>query len=200
MKPVRSGRALLLELIAGEAIPETQLAAFLDVRKAIAETRIVRVTLGPGKLVIKGYPPTLLGGSPPPEADIPFWVVSHHERTRLDTPLEDDKPIAPLDRSFFSGGSPFTAPSAPLWRTGQIRPALLSATRQTTEGSRIDSSKLVCKISVGRIPRRLPRCAIKASRSGLWIVLDHRPESALFRQDINRIKTMVTSHYPQGPH
>ncbi len=191
MSSVRSGRALLLELFAGETIPERQLVTFLDVRKDVDEFSVDVVVEGGSKPDTDVSASTRIGSHPPPEASIPFWAISYYQRKPTETQPDDDSQIAPLDDSFFSGGTPFTAPSAPLWRTGQIRPALLASARQTTEGRRIDTPNLVRKISKRQLPSRLPRYAIKTSRPGLWVVLDHRPERALFRQDINRIKKML---------
>lgn len=124
---------------------------------------------------------------------MPFWAVSHYEKTAQEETSSEPNTPAALDDDFFSGGSPFTAPSAYLWRSGQLRPAMLNATRSLTPGGKVNATELVRTVSHGRLPRRLPRNTIKANRPGLWVVLDHRQSASLFRQDINRVKEMIAT-------
>jgi len=192
MKVANSGRALLLELLAEDAIPEDQIAEFLKTYKAVDDLpRHSETKTQTGPIQNVKQVPVIPISSPPPESNMPFWAIGHYEHKENEEQEVDKNQYGILGNSFFKSGSPFTNCSDPLWRPGQIHPALLEATRHSAIGNRINTPKLVKAISQGKMPRQLPRYNIKASRPGLWVILDYRPERILFRQDVNRIKKML---------
>lgn len=67
----------------------------------------------------------------------------------------------------------------------------MRAARRELPGHRIDTQKLLRHLNKAIIPNRLPKCAIRSTQPGVWVILDHRPKSAQFHHDINRVQALL---------
>ena len=191
-KQSQAGRALLLELLARHEIPEEHLCDLMGmeaIEKLGPPDEQHTFEVEPQASEEKRYVMPAKVGPALPSTHMPFWAITEYQR--LEEKQDSKQLRVQLDANFFKHGSPYTGVSEPLWHSGQIRPRLISATRTAVPGRRIDAQTLVRQMGRDLLPKRIPTLRINAYKPGLWLVLDYRRESLLFRFDVNRIKKLV---------